>query len=443
MKKNTRFVGLDVHKDTITIAVAEKRGGSAYDYGTIANNWYALDKVLKELSDGYPLRICYEAGPTGFELARRISGAGYWCQVVAPALVPRRPGDRVKTDRRDARKLAHFLRSGDLTEVCLPSMQTEAMRDLERARGNAKRAQQVARQQLDKFLLRHGRIWSRPTKWTKAHHEWIGSQEFSEEAHRRVLTDYRDALREASARVARLDDSIEELVEKWALRPLVVAFQAARGPLAACRQATSGRLTSAVILAAEIGDFARFATARQFMAFVGLAVSEKSSGQCRSQGHITRTGNQHVRRILTEAAWLYRFAPRPSKAIQARAALAPEEVQKIARKAERRLHQKFYRLLNRGKKSQVVITAVARELAGFLWAMAREVPGLPEPPKKELDPSFDDFFFEDLPLKARPRKKPARARQRQGVSPALVSSRVRPQLASEGRTATAKPAAGD
>jgi transposase len=372
MNKKIRYVGLDVHKRSIAIAVAEGRGGEPQDFATVANDGLALGKELARLKLGGELRICYEAGPTGYGLARELNRKGYCCVVVAPSLVPKRPGDKVKTDRRDARKLARFLRSGDLHEVKIPAEETEAMRDLVRAREDAKHAELRCRHQLDKFLLRHGKIWSGVSRWTQPHRKWIREQQFALEAQRRVLADAIDAMEQAAERVRRLEADIESLAANWALAPVVTALQAARGVA----------FLSAVTIAAEIGDFVRFPTAPQFMAFVGLNVSESSSGESRRQGKITRTGNSHVRRILVEAAWHYRHRPRTSKTIETRRKEAPPAVREIAKKAESRLHKKYEGLLQRNKRSQVAITAVARELAGFVWAIARQAtdPSAPPPP---------------------------------------------------------------
>jgi transposase len=275
-------------------------------------------------------------------------------------MVPKRPGDKIKTDRRDARKLARFLRSGDLHEVKIPAEETEAMRDLVRAREDAKHAELRCRHQLDKFLLRHGKIWSGKSRWTGPHRQWVREQQFAQEAQRRVLADSIETLDQAAARVSRLEADIESLAANWTLAPLVKALQAARGVA----------FLSAVTIAAEIGDFVRFPTAPQFMAFVGLNVSESSSGESRRQGKITRTGNSHVRRILIEAAWHYRHRPRTSKAIETRRQETTPAVREIAKKAEIRLHKKYEKLIEH-KRSPVAVTAVARELAGFLWAIAR------------------------------------------------------------------------
>ncbi len=365
MRNSLRFIGLDVHKETITVAMAVAGREPAESVRTIGHDEQELLELLDGLGPKARLRVCHEAGPTGYGLARWLNERGYCCEVVAPSLVPVQ-GSRIKTDRRDARKLAHFLRSGDLVPVRIPERQTEAMRDLERAREDAKAAERVVRQQLDKFLLRHGRAWSGGTRWTRKHWAWIRQQQFSEPAWRAVCDDAIHAVEQATERVGRLTQAIRDHVEQWALLPLVQALQALRGV----------SLVTSVILAAEIGDFGRFASPRQLMAYLGLVPSEHSSGQTRRQGAITKTGNRHARWILTEAAWNYRFYPRGSKTIEARRRLVSARVRDIAERAEQRLHRRFDHLTRRGKVSQKAVTAVARELAGFIWAIAREEPKL-------------------------------------------------------------------
>jgi len=360
--QKVRFVGLDVHKESIAIAVADGDGSAPQDVATIPNEATALLKRLRKLGDGAKVRCCYEAGPTGFVLQRVLSAAGIECIVVAPSLVPRTAGDRIKTDRRDAVKLARFLRSGDLTAVHVPDAATEAMRDLERSRDDAKRAERNARHQLSKFLLRHGRIYGGKTAWTGMHLDWIRSQVFDHEAHNRVLVDSIQAVENATARVDRLTKDIVELVESWSLRPLVKALQALRGV----------QLVTAVILAAELGDFARFASAPALMAYLGLVPSEHSSGEAKKRGRITRTGNGHVRRILVESAWSYRFRPSMSRAIRQRNEGVAPAVQAIAWKAQQRLNGRYKKLLGRGKNKQQTVTALARELAGFVWSIAQQ-----------------------------------------------------------------------
>jgi transposase len=357
--ENVRFVGLDVHADSIAIAVAEPGRGAPALLARIPNDAPTLLRKLKRLGG---VKCCYEAGPTGFGLQRALASAGIDCVVVAPSLVPSSSGDRVKTDRRDAVKLARFLRSGDLTEVHVPEPATEAMRDLERARDDAKNAERAARQQLNKFLLRHGLRYQYRCHWSQPHLKWIRSQRFPHEAQQRVLEDYLRTVEEAKERVDRLTKSIIELVETWSLRPLVVGLQALRGI----------STIAAVTIVAEIGDFARFATAPQFMSFTGLVPSEHSSGDARHQGRITKCGNGHVRRVLVEAAWAYRFRPMMTPAIQKRAAKVSAEVRRIAWRAQNRLCGRFRKMTGAGKQKNKVVVGVARELAGFVWAIARE-----------------------------------------------------------------------
>ena len=362
-KSKVSYVGLDVHKDSIVIAVACSGRGSAREVGTIGSDWLSLRKQLRRLGAPESLKLCYEAGPTGFELHRRLVEAGYDNQVVAPSLIPTKPGERIKTDRRDAAKLARCLRAGDLTPVYVPDKDTEALRDLERARGAAKKAETVTKHQLGKFLLRQGRRWDGGSNWTLKHLAWIRRLEFEHEAHRRVVRDYLKALEDATERVQRLTADITELIEGSALAPLVTALQSLRGVAT----------ISSVVVAAEIGELHRFNSAGAFMSFVGLVPSESSSGSRTQRGSITKTGNRHVRRILVEAAWHYYRPAQMSRALRARNAQTSAAVQKIARRAQRRLHRKFHHLVHeKGKRPNVAVVAVARELAGFIWAIARE-----------------------------------------------------------------------
>lgn len=363
-----RFVGLDVHKNSIVAAVAESGDRPA----EVLGSWpWCEARVLKELQKLGPLsslRVCYEAGPTGYGLARALIAAGVDCVVVAPGLVPQVAGAKIKTDRRDARKLAHFLRSGDLTVVWVPDEQTEALRDLERARDDARLAERRIKQQLLKFLLRHGRRYDEGKEtWTKMHWAWIRRQKFEHEAQQRVLADAISTTEHATARIAKLDADIAECIAGWALAPLVKNLQAFRGI----------KLLTAVGIAAEIGDFTRFAKAGNFMGFVGLVPSENSSGQSRRQGGITKTGNRHVRRLLIEAAWHYFNAPVVvSAALTERRVGLSEEVIAIADRALRRLRKKCRALQLRKKTGTKIVTALARELAGFIWAVGQATAGL-------------------------------------------------------------------
>ncbi len=363
MSKIIVYVGMDVHKDSITIAVARQGREPAEKWKTIPYDGIRLVKALKLLiNKDEVLKVCYEAGPTGFGLYRRLRKAGIECIVVAPSLVPGKPGDRVKTDRRDARKLAHFLRSGDLTEVHVPEEAVEAVRDLERARSDAKCAERAARHQLGKFLLRHDRHWDGQT-WTGKHLDWIRSQKFSYPAQQRVLADYLKAVEDLAERVENLTEAIEELVAETVLAPLVKALKAFRGI----------NTVSAVTIAAEVGgDLRRFATAGQFMSYVGLTPSEQSTGKQRRQGSITRCGNGHLRRILVEAAWHYRHLPAMSKELRRRNRGVAAGVRQIAWETQKRLHKRLYHLMHAGKSPQKAVVALARELAGFIWSIGQE-----------------------------------------------------------------------
>lgn len=360
--ETVRFVGLDVHADSIAIAVAEPGRGEPDVLAVIPNDTAKLLKRLRRLGT---VKCCHEAGPTGFGLHRDLTAAGIDNIVVAPSLVPQKAGDRVKTDRRDAIKLARFLRSGDLTEVRVPDAATEAMRDLERARDDAKRAERTARHQLGKFLLRHGRRWPGKTAWTKPHMAWIRVQRFEHPAQQRVLDDYLKAVEDLGECAKSLTRTMVELVESWSLRPLVKSLQALRGI----------NVVTATIIAAELGDLSRFDTAPKLMGYLGLVPSEHSSGEGRQQGRITRAGNGHVRRVLVEAAWAYRFRPAKSVAIRARSRGVSDEIQRIAWRAQERLCARYRTLQARGKNKTV--TAIARELAGFIWSIGRRPEALP------------------------------------------------------------------
>ncbi len=356
------YIGLDVHKDSITIAVANGGRERARVFKTIPNDWPRLRRALQLLTpSGGRLEVCYEAGPTGFGLYRRLQEAGLSCQVVAPSLVPTKSGKRVKTDPRDAAALAHFLRSGDLTAVYVPAEATEAFRDLERAREDAKNAERVARHQLSKFLLRHECRWGEGT-WTRKHLDWIRGLKFAYKAMERVRDDYLKVVEDLAERVQRLTQAIEELVHETALAPLVRALQAFRGI----------NLVTAATIAAEVGDLRRFAAAGNAMSFVGLIPSEDSSGPRRRQGPITRAGNPRLRRILVEAAWHYRHRPVMSKELRRRNQGVAEGVRRIAWEAQKRLHKRMYHLMYAGKSPQKAVTAVARELFGFVWAVGQE-----------------------------------------------------------------------
>lgn len=366
MSEIIRFVGLDVHALSTSVAVADLHG-EAGSYGSIATDRRSLAKLGAKLGgSGARLCFCYEAGPLGYEPHRVLTALGYDCTVVAPSLIPRRPGERVKTDRRDALKLARLHRAGELTAVWVPDPGHEAMRDLVRARAAAVRALRRCRQQLSGFLLRHGRRYSRKA-WTAAHRRWLAKQRFDHPAQHIVLEDLIDAVEAAGRRRDALGAQIEAQLDDWSLAPLVRCLQALRGVAAIV----------AVTVVAELGDLHRFETPRQLMAYLGLTPSEHSSGTKSYRGEITKAGNRACRSALVEAAWTYRWPARRSPLLLARQEALPEEVKAIAWKAQIRLAGRYRRLMTRGKPSTVVSTAIARELAGFMWAISRAIGPMP------------------------------------------------------------------
>jgi len=359
--KNTRFVGLDVHAATIAVAVAEA-GGEVGSLGTIPNEPDAVRRLMKRLGPAEQLRVCYEAGPCGYTLYWHLVRLGVACQVIAPTLVPVKAGDRVKTDRRDAERLARGLRSGDLTPVWVPDAAHEALRDLVRAREAAKKDQLRARHRLQKFLLRHGqRPPAGTTAWTDTYHRWITTLRFEQPAQDATRLDYLTEVDHAQARIVRLDQALAEAVQTApaSMRAVIAALQTLRGIAQ----------VAAVTIVAEVGRVARFARARQLMGYSGAVASEHSSGSQIRRGHITKTGNGHLRRIVVEAAWAYRHRPAIGKKLRQRQAGQSEAIKAIAWKAQHRLHQRYRRLTGRGKPPQQVVTAVARELLGFIWAI--------------------------------------------------------------------------
>jgi transposase len=359
------FVAMDTHKETIAVAVAEVgRSGEVRFLGEIPNRADAVRRLIDKLASKYGrLSVCYEAGPCGYGLHRQITELGHECVVVAPSLIPVRSGDRVKTDRRDALTLARLHRAGELTAIWVPDAAHEAMRDLVRARTAAMEAVRRARQQLQGFLLRHNRIFTGRSSWTAAHRRWLANQRFEHPAQQIVLQELIDTVADAETRRDRLNGQIEELAQTWALRPLVEALQAMRGVA----------FLSAVVLVAEIGDFRRFASPRQLMAYLGLVPSEHSSGRKVQREGITKAGNTRARRVLVEGAWSYRWPARVTNEIRARLEGLPKAVRAIAWKAQTRLCARFRRLTATGKNRNVVITAIAREMAAFAWAIACEV----------------------------------------------------------------------
>jgi transposase len=365
------YVGLDVHKESIAVAVAEPGRAEPVYHGEIANRPKSIAKLITKLSEAYEgglLQFCYEAGPCGYVLYRQILACGHDCQVVAPSRIPRTPGERIKTDRRDALKLARLLRSGDLTAVWVPDQDQEMMRDLSRARDDMKGQERKARQQLNAFVLRHGHHWPRgKSRWTPAHYNWLESLRFERRWQHVVLQDYIDAAKAASARVAQLSDHLMQALPEWSLAPVVDSLVALRGV----------DKLAAIVLLAELGDISRFASPRELMAFLGLVPSEHTSGARRRQGGITLTGNGHARRMLVESAWSYRFPARQTLHLKRKAVNASEPAKRIAWAAQKRLCGRYRTLTRAGKNTKVVCVAIARELAGFIWDIVRhEMPRL-------------------------------------------------------------------
>lgn len=369
MKKATRFLGLDVHAATIAVAIAEDgREGEVRSLGIIANEPGAIRRLIQKLGNDR-LRACYEAGPTGFTLYWQLVELGIECDVIAPTLVPVKTGDRVKTDRRDAIKLARCFRAGELTKVWVPDVAHEALRDLVRAREAAKHDQHCARQRLGKFLLRTGRRVptgkSGKSRWGTAQLEWIRAQKFEHFAQQATLTDYLAEVDHAGERILRLDQAIGDAIAQASptTQAVIAGLQALRGV---------AKLTATTI-AVEVGSFTRFAKPGQLMAFCGAVSSEHSTGNSRRQGAITKAGNAHVRRVLFEAAWCNRHRPTTSHPLKQRQRAVSEPVKEIALKAQNRLHRRYVALTARGKPSQKVIGAIGRELLGFIWAIGVQV----------------------------------------------------------------------
>jgi transposase len=359
--QKVRFVGLDVHKSSITLAVADSDGSAPQVLATIPHDVGQLLRRLRALAKTGEVRCAYEAGPTGFGLQRRLKKAGFECIVVAPSLIPTQKR-KSKTDDLDAVRIARFLRSSDLEAIWVPDQMTEAMRDLSRTREDALEALQRCRQQLSSFLLRHDRKYDGKSRWTKAHLAWIRSQRFELAPQQRVLEVQVHAIDEAQARLDGLEKDLAALAPTWEHFPLVTALQALRGM----------KLVTAFTIVAEIGDFRRFRTARHLMSYLGLVPGEHSSGDRTRRGSITRAGNAHVRRVLVEAGWNNRFPYGASVAVARRRALVSDGVRRIAEKAQARLSARMRLLSIRGKESNKIVVALARELAGFVWAIGQE-----------------------------------------------------------------------
>jgi len=374
MNKIVHYIGLDVHKETIAVSIAPQNSTEVRRYGIIGGTLEAIDKLVKKLAtENVELRLVYEAGPCGFVLCRHLRNKGLVCDVIAPSLIPRKASDHVKTDRRDADQLARLFRAGELTSIHVPDQEDEAIRDLVRARFAAMTDQRQARNRLKGFLLRLGYRYTGQSSWNDAHKRYLSGLVMPQPAQQIAFQEYIHAINDATDRLERLAQAVEDALPGWKREPVVRALMSLRGV----------QVLTGMTLVAEVGDFNRFTDPRSLMHFFGLTPSEHSSGGSRVQGGITRCGNSHCRRILTEAAWHYRLTPKVSAAIQQRQQGQSKQVQTIAWEAQQRLHKRFQQLAAK-KKRVIAATAVARELAGFVWAIACEIKPADKPAAPEI-----------------------------------------------------------
>jgi len=374
MNKMIHYLGLDVHKETIAVSIAPQDSREVRRYGLIGGSLAAVDKLLKKLArPGLELRVVYEAGPCGFVLCRHLRSKDIACEVVAPSLIPKKASDKVKTDRRDADQLARLHRAGELTSIHVPDQEDEAVRDLIRARHSAMDDLRKARHRLKGFLLRLGFRYTGKSSWNDAHKRYLSGLVMPQPPQQIAFQEYIHAIDDAGERLERLTQAVLEALPNWKWEPVVRALMCLRGV-----QELAG-----MTLVAEVGNFSRFEDPRSLMHFLGLTPSEHSSGGSRTQGGITKCGNAHCRRVLTEAAWQYRLQPKVSEAMQKRQQGQSKEVRMIAWKAQQRLHKRFGQL-GAKKKRVVAATAVARELAGFVWAIAYRVKPADKPAAPEI-----------------------------------------------------------
>ena len=362
----TLYVGMDVHKESIAVAyVAQDHGADVVFLGSIGTRQCDIDQLIRKMqSKATHLVFVYEAGPCGYWLYRYLTKKGHICCVVAPSLIPKKAGDRVKTDRRDAIQLARLMRSGDLTPIYIPSAEDEAIRDLSRAREDAIRDLKAAKVRLKAFLLRHDIRYTGRATWRPAHLRWLSEVICATPAQQIVFQEYVRAVSEHTERLERLEQELQAQTKTWRLLPVVEALQALRGV----------QFTVAVTIVAELGDLTRFDNPRQLMSYLGLIPAEYSSGERRHQSSITKAGNSHARRALIEGAWAYRYPAKVSRHLQLRLEQLPKSIQDISWKAQVRLCKRYRKLTARGKNDNLVVVAIARELIAFMWAIAQAVP---------------------------------------------------------------------
>ena len=379
MRKDTiLFVSLDTHKKFHHVAYVEDgRGKTPVDYGQIPGSKLAITKLLRKLQSKFPsakIHVVYDAGPCGFWIYRHITSLGHRCYVVSPSKIPKAPGDRVKTDRRDAIKLVKLLKSEDLTHIYVPEEEDEVVRDLSRLREVAMLDLNDARKQLKAFLLRNNITYDGSAKWSAKHLQYLSGLTLPHPTQQIVLREYMDVITERTHRLERIDNELSFTLKNWRFYPVVQALQAMRGV----------RLLVAGGVVAELGDLTRFDHPRKLMSYLGLVPSEHSSGGKRRVGAITKAGNKRVRRLLTEGAHSYRYAPNISREIQVRHEGLSKPVLDIAWKAQLRLCSRYKRLYAKGKHRNLVVTAIAREMASYMWAIAQEVQLEPVDPSKRL-----------------------------------------------------------
>ena len=361
--KQSIYVGLDVHKNSIHVAFSSTKTGECSSLGDVTNDLTRLLAKLKPLGDPAQIQICYEAGPTGYGLHRKLRELGYDCQVVAPAKTPSIASDRVKTDRRDAMKLARFLATGHLTFIRVPTPEEEALRDLIRAREDIKIKETNSKRQLSSMMLRHDRIFKEgKSYWTKMHMEWVEKQTFEFDASSEAMRTYIAEVRRYGKLIEDLDRRIEVISSTLERADLINALRAFKG---------IKTLTAATIVA-EIGDLKRFPTAGKFASFLGLTPSEQSSGQTHNRGRITKAGNRRLRRMLVESSWAYWRSPHLSRELLARSEGVSDEVRDIAWKTQKRLHRRLNALRYRHMSAKKALIAVTRELACAIWAVGQE-----------------------------------------------------------------------